>query len=199
MFDASKETLCRRLDKSEVPVRMRPELGGGAPVSEFDLNLFPNGKPTDPKSLDRIADQYRLAVEMWDRVRARRQQSNAFYVSINSAFIAAINVAQPGVLSQRYLSLVGLVICVLWVASIINYGSLADDKHFVITRLEQVLPSCPFSAESLLIKNGNRRTKRRPFTWIERGVPSTFALMHANGLFDWSGRIWRIAEWSIDR
>src|SRR5215472_12932094 len=123
----------------------------------IDKLLFPSGKPTEPAAIDRLAEQYRLAVEMWDRVRARRQLTNTFYLTINSAFVAGIKIADIETIkpSFRYLSVVGLIVCALWIASILNYKSLTDVKQRVIVQLEQVLPCAPFSAEASQDKHGD--------------------------------------------
>jgi hypothetical protein len=54
---------------------------------------------------DREFEQYKLAVEMEDRVRARRQLTNSFYATINVAIIgeiAAKDIKQP----------ISIIICV---------------------------------------------------------------------------------------
>ena len=135
--------------------------------------LFMHGKPTDPADIDRAFDQYKLAVEMWDRIRARRQLSNSFYLSINSAIVGATALS-PLQFLPRDLAIIGIVICILWIASILNYRSLADDKYRVVTELEELFPSSPFSAESKFGK------KRRPFTWVERCIPIAFALLYVS-------------------
>jgi hypothetical protein len=131
--------------------------------------LFPRGKPSEPDAINRAFDQYKLAVEMWDHVRARRQISNSFYLTINTAILSATGFVRPG-FPFHYLSAVGIIICILWIASILNYRSLTDEKYDVIRRLETLFPSAPFSAEMIGVK--------RPFTLVERGVPLAFILLH---------------------
>jgi hypothetical protein len=90
--------------------------------------LFPGDEQPPKEEIQRIFDQYKLAVEMWDRVRARRQLSNSFYLSINTAIAGAIATSPLGFSSQG-LGIVGIIVCVLWIANILNYRSLTDDKH----------------------------------------------------------------------
>jgi hypothetical protein len=60
-----------------------------------DRVLFPGGKkPLEPAEIARLDEQYKTVVEMLDRVRARRQQSNKFYLSINTAIVAAIKIGE---------------------------------------------------------------------------------------------------------
>jgi len=145
----------------------------------IDQTLFPQGKPTDP-AISMLVEQYKLVVELWDRIRARRQQSNTFYLSINSALLVAMTaITKETTASPKLpllLSLVGLLICVLWLTTIVNYKSLTDRKYEIIVRLERVLPSAPFSAESL---SEHGSPIQRHFTWAERGVASAFWFLYA--------------------
>jgi hypothetical protein len=152
-------------------------------MESIDHTLFPQGKPTDPEAISMIAEQYKLVVDVWDRVRARRQQSNVFFLSINSALLVAITaITKDGSLPKQpsFLSfcvgLVGLIICGLWFETIVNYKSLTDRKYEIIMRLEQVLPGAPFSAESWPSERG--KPIQRHFTRIERGVPLAFFLLY---------------------
>ena len=131
-----------------------------------DNNLFLAGKPLHQPEMDRLMEQYKLAVEMWDRVRARRQQANAFYLSINTALMGVATIQDNPKLPLHYLCVLGMIICTLWSASILNYRFLANDKYDIIARLEQFLPSAPLSAESTTT-DGTSRSMRRPFTWVK--------------------------------
>ena len=155
------------------------------PDDAIDQVLFPSGKPTDLTAIARVADQYNLTIEIMDRVRARRQQSNKFFLAINSALVAAIKIAEidikddPLPITLIYLSFVmsfvGFFICFLWIASIRLYKYLSDDKLQVIIKLEEVLPSRPFTAESRS-KQGNMQMFR--FTQVESGVPIMFIVVY---------------------
>ena len=138
-------------------------------------SLFPNGRPTIKEDVDRAFDQYRLAVENWDNVRARRQTSNVFFVSINSAILGLAAIEK---VSLSLLAGVGLAICALWFFSILNYRSLTDDKYRVIIELENLFPTSPFLAESSIVKEGFARMVRRRFTWVERGITMVFAAFY---------------------
>src|SRR6266496_718798 len=140
----------------------------------LDDKLFPRGKPSEKEAVDRAFDQYKLAVEMWDHVRARRQISNSFYLSINTAFVSATAFFSKGY-SSRCLPVVGIIICILWIASILNYRSLTDDKYRVIIKLETLFSSAPFSAEA----DG----PARQFTLVERCVPVAFGVLYSLLLF----------------
>jgi hypothetical protein len=131
--------------------------------------LFPGNKPPAKEEIPTVFDQYKLAVEMWDRVRARRQDSNKFYLSINTAIVGAA--ALPSLrFSSLGLAIVGIIVCILWSANILNYRSLTNDKRDVIIEIETLFPSAPFSAEGSASRN---------FTRIERCIPAAFGLLYA--------------------
>jgi hypothetical protein len=146
----------------------------------IDKKLFPSGEPPDEAAKERTFQQYKLAVESWDRVRARRHQSNAFFVTINStiitAYIAISKFFSPQNISAKHyniswfgLALLGTSICILWYFSISNYKSLTGAKHKIISNFEVVLPSSPFTAES---QGGYH------FTMVERFLPIAFAVLY---------------------
>jgi hypothetical protein len=127
-------------------------------------------------------DQYKLAVEIWDRVRARRQLANSFYLTINSAIIVALWGKDSPAFGSGYVALAGMIITVLWFLTILNFRSLADSKFTVICTLEKYLPSAPFRAEP-------RGPRSFPFTWTERCIPVVFFFMYAGML--------PFANWSL--
>jgi hypothetical protein len=135
--------------------------------------LFPSGVPTDKLCSTSLMDQYKLTVEIWDRVRARRQLANSFYVTINSAVVVAVWSKDSPAAGSGYVLLVGIVLSVLWLLTILNYAHLSDSKSKVVRALERYLPSAPFSAEP-------RDPRMLPFTWIERFIPVAFILMYAS-------------------
>jgi hypothetical protein len=155
-------------------------------LAPIDQTLFPQGKPADPAAISMLVEQYKLAVQVWDRIRARRQQSNAFYLSINSALLVAFTAITTAKAEAKAdfipklltlpLFFAGLLICVLWLLTILNYKSLTDRKYEIIMRLEQALPSAPFSAESW---NDHGRPIQRHFTWAEFGVAAIFFCLYA--------------------
>jgi hypothetical protein len=106
---------------------------------------------------------YKLTVEIWDRVRARRQLANSFYVTINSAVVVAVWSKDSPAAGSGYVLLVGIVLALLWLLTILNYAYLSDSKSKVIRALERYSPSAPFSAEP-------KDPRMLPFTWIERFV-----------------------------
>src|SRR5690242_16771985 len=103
--------------------------------------------------IDKSFEQYKLAVEMWDRVRARRQQSNSFYATINTALVTAIAAKDAVKVYVPYVCFAGITLCVLWFFYIMLYKNLIDIKQDSIIKIEDMLEQHPFRDEKLVIKN----------------------------------------------
>ena len=68
------------------------------------------------KFKDHLLEQYKLFVEMADRVSSRRMQTNMFYISLLSGLITVISISRAFKLSNVVIlavSVFGVIICVL--------------------------------------------------------------------------------------
>src|SRR3954465_876934 len=86
-----------------------------------ETKLVPSGKPSQIIGAGTLFQQYKLAVEMWDRVRSRRQQANVFFAGIDTGIIAAVATFGNGNELPPYLPMTGILICGLWLAALGNY------------------------------------------------------------------------------
>ena len=92
-------------------------------------------------------EQYKLAIEMWDRTRTRRQQTNSFYATMNTALVAAIAAKKSAGFISPYICIAGLFLCILWYFNVRRYRSINDAKWNVINAIEECLPLSPFAVE----------------------------------------------------
>lgn len=128
-----------------------------------------------------VLEQYKLCVEMADRVSARRQSANNFYLTVNTAMLGAttwFSAKTASTESTVILALAGLMVSLLWMRNIDSYRDLNSGKFEVINELEQVLPSSPYEAEWQYLKRGQSTSTYRTFHSVERLVPWVFALVH---------------------
>ncbi|MFF7039887.1 hypothetical protein ACIP4T_22190 [Streptomyces massasporeus] len=135
-----------------------------------------------------VLDQYKLCVEMADRVSARRNLTNTFFLSLNSAVVAAVAaVSARGVSGLPVLLLLtGLVIlwsqCAAWYVMVRSYRQLNFAKWAVIGALEERLPAFAYSrAEWKASGEGRDWRKYLPLTHVEQWVPVIFALSYLVG------------------
>jgi hypothetical protein len=95
-----------------------------------------------------LLEQYKLAVEMADRISARRGIANSFYFTVSSALLAASES-----LGLSLAAGAGLVLAGAWWLQLQSYRTLNAAKWQVIGELEAQLPARPFGDEWTILKN----------------------------------------------
>lgn len=134
-----------------------------------------------------LLDQYKLYVEMADRISARRGLTNTFFLTLNSAVFTVIGVfwkdrpPEPSLGALLVLLAVALGQCGAWFYIVRSYRQLNGAKYDVVGLLEEKLPASPYWAEWTALKLGNDRRIYWPLTHIEQGVPVLFALIYVAG------------------
>jgi hypothetical protein len=143
---------------------------------------------------DHLMEQYKMCVEMADRVSARRIQLNSFYISLLSTLLALLSLLiERKLISgyQNYLllltSILGLTLCFTWFTNIESYRMLNSAKFCVINEIEKSLPFPCFTLEWKEL-TGDRTEKRKKYkrlTVVEQYVPIIFSIPYF-GLFLYS-------------
>jgi len=125
-----------------------------------------------------ILDQYKLYVEMADRVSSRRLQITSFYISILSALLALLPIISSKDLFQRpqifillAISILGLCLCLAWAANINSYKQLNSLKFKVIHEMEAYLPFPCYDREWQILKEDKHRRRYLRLTAVEQYVP----------------------------
>jgi len=121
-------------------------------------------------------DVYKLAVEMADRISARRLAASSFFIAAQTALIALV----AGASAKHWaFALPGLVLAVTWWLLLRSYRNLNSAKFAVILEMEERLPAAPFSDEwrRLKLPAGGSGTHGRylELGLLERIVPAVFA------------------------
>jgi hypothetical protein len=139
-----------------------------------------------------VLDQYKIYVEMADRISARRALANTFFVTLNSTVLTTIGVFFgvlwkdkpniPAAFSLPPLILL-LALCLAWFWLVRSYRQLNSGKYAVIGALEEKLPASPYwRAEWTALGEGKDKGKYWPLTHLEQWVPAAFALIYIVGL-----------------
>jgi hypothetical protein len=131
-----------------------------------------------------ILEQYKIYVEMADRISARRALANTFFLTLNSAIFTVF-----GVLWQHrpvgsawwlvfpLIALVGQ--CVAWYWLLRSYRQLNTAKYIVIGAIESKLPISPYwAAEWAALGEGKIPTRYLPLTHIEQWIPLLFGVTY---------------------
>jgi len=127
-------------------------------------------------------EQYKLYVELADRVSQRRATANAFFATVNTALIAALAASADGsdvFLAGIVVPLVGITLCYLWAKLLQSYRSLNTAKWKVVGLLEERLSASPWwKAEWAMLGGGQDPRLHTPLTPIEKRVPVAFAALY---------------------
>jgi hypothetical protein len=120
---------------------------------------------------------YKLAVEMSDRVSARRGTANAFFVTVNTALLAFLGLAELNVVWP--VAVGGVVISVTWTLLIKSYRNLSAAKFMVINNAEKRLPLKVFCGEWQVLRKDRPENlwPRNWRTWLSRYVEFTIVEM----------------------
>jgi hypothetical protein len=142
-----------------------------------------------------LLEEYKLYVEMMDRVSGRRIETNKFYISILTAllgFIATLGQQRVGIgsdyMSVVLLLFIGLCLCVLWFVNINSYKQLNSLKFDVIREMESHLPFPCYSREWEVLQRQGKAYQR--LSVIERYMPFLVSLFLLGKIIHISISVW---------
>lgn len=145
-----------------------------------------NMKPEEygEKYLDHRLEQYKLYVEMADRVSQRREQANRFYLSVVAAIVALLVVLVRFDLDANIRPIVflisglfGVALSIIWCVNIGSYRQLNEAKYSIINRMEEQLPAAGHTDEWEMLRPKEGKARYFQLTKVERFVPITFLLL----------------------
>ena len=131
-----------------------------------------------------LLEQYKLSVEMADKISERRQTANTYFLTVNTALVTLMGLAWPGAAqwcSRAWFCVVGvagLALCYSWYRLIRSYKEINDIKFEVIEKMEDRLPLRPYFAEWEAAEHGKNPEVYKPFTHVEIGVPWVFFALY---------------------
>lgn len=137
--------------------------------------------PVNEKWYSHLLDQYRLYVEMADRISQRRATANTYFLSVNSAILAFVGYLTSKETTENLwmLAIAGITLCWLWKALITSYRNLNTAKFKIVHAIEKRLPISPYECEWIYMGEGKDPQLYRPISHIEGGVPWVFIALHA--------------------
>lgn len=154
---------------------MEPELGAETQVAltaaELPSNYF---------------ELYKLAVEMADRISARRGIANSFFLTANTGVVALLSNSHI----RWYLPAAGIVFSTTWWALLKSYRDLNRAKFEVILAMEERLPVRVYGDEWVRLRKDPVRLRLRRDvlrSWlaqyrelgrVERIIPWIFVLIY---------------------
>ena len=133
-----------------------------------------------------ILEQYRLLVEMADRISQRRHWANTFLLTANSALLAVTGfVDTKSDVLEPMVGIAGIALSLVWFLLIESYRHLNEAKFEVITSIErEYLPIKPYVAETAKLEV---LRKARRYRWslstVARLVPLIFGALDVTAIF----------------
>lgn len=129
--------------------------------------------PASPPLPEGLVEQYKLMAEMSDRLSARRGLANSFFLSVESALVATVTLADKRVWP---IAVAGIVVALAWFRLLRSYKTLNGAKFKVIHAIEARLPAQPFRDEWHILEQPNQPVWKRytALSTIEQIVPLVF-------------------------
>ena len=127
------------------------------------------------KFQEHLLEEYKMYVEMMDRVTERRGKANMFYTTLLSTLLALASFLTENKLipdSNKLLflfAILGLILCMIWYTNINSYKQLNSLKFKVIEEIEKNLPFPCYVREWQIDKTRTRKYRR--LTQVEKYLP----------------------------
>jgi hypothetical protein len=139
-----------------------------------------------PEPPQAYLELYKTAVEMADRVSARRGAANSFFLAVQTTFVTVLALGGPGLVRSWWASLAvtlaGMALSTAWWLQLKSYRDLNTAKFAVINKLEERLPVKIFTDEWASLRTDPVPSWRKRYAELglsERQVPVVFAILHA--------------------
>ncbi|MGN1102873.1 MAG: TIR domain-containing protein [Huintestinicola sp.] len=155
------------------------------------INTYSNGDyalfNTDADNLDynALIEQYKVFLQTSETLVERRQGVNNFYISVNSALVAAFSIISAigqDMLAKCFIGIVfsciGIILCLSWIRILNSYGLLNASKMKIISLIEKRLPASLYDAEW---RAQSDKLNSRPyvsFTECETRIPKIFICVY---------------------
>lgn len=132
-----------------------------------------------------LFDQYKLYVDMADKVSTRRATTNSFFLTANSFLFVAMGALFNN--SQLFIVIpiilmVGIFFCISWMLLILYYRGLNSCKYKIINEIETRMPIKGFLIEWKLLKAQEKPQKYRSLTKIEIWIPLSLIILYSLGM-----------------
>jgi hypothetical protein len=148
-------------------------------ANKMNKKLLFNDNYEGSKKEEFQLEQYRIYVEMADRISNRRAISNSFFLGINTVLISLIDYITKFHSPAYLLNISGIFLTILWFNIVRSYKNLNTAKYTIINNIEEKLPLRPYFSEWEMLEKGKNKKKYWPLTHIEILIPIIFTLIYA--------------------
>ena len=148
----------------------------GAGIEDAPVNKFTPEAPyaDEGNYQNHLLEQYKLYVEMADRISARRQTANSFFLSVNTALIGLFAYLRLNesldfkrdAIWIAMVSIASILVNYAWYRLVRSYRDINAGKFTIINKIEELLPLSPYKSEWDVLGKGERADLYLPFTSI---------------------------------
>jgi DNA-dependent RNA polymerase auxiliary subunit epsilon len=175
-FSGEKKPYCEFISFDDLQRRIKEYEKGSYKV--FNQSVENIDKPL-------LLEQYKLFLQTSEDLVSRRQNVNNFYISINSALMAAFGIILALNIQPLYKSIagvllaaVGIILSISWIKLLASYGDLNSSKMKIISYIERQLPASLYDAEWAALSDKLNKRKYVSFTNSEKRVPILFIVVY---------------------
>ena len=125
-----------------------------------------------------LLEQYKLYVEMTDRVSARRVDTTKLYISLLTLLLAAITFVFGQAIAAEVKKIIlllvgsmGIILCIVWIINLNSYKQLNRLKFMVIHEIEPKLPFPCYKREWEILKKNPKIHAYYRLSKIEKFIP----------------------------
>ena len=132
-----------------------------------------------------LLEQYKVYLQLLDKIGDRRQSANSFFLSINTALCALMGYMfareVPGHLRLLLwvIPFPGILISYFWFRLVRSYRYLNAAKFRVVEAMEERLPFAPFAAEWIALRKQADAHQYVPLTNLEVWIPRCFLILYS--------------------
>ena len=130
-----------------------------------------------------LLEQYKLYVEMADRVSQRRATANTFFLTLNTALfslataVTGFSFGEPQISAiSGGIAIFGIGFSYVWWRILESYRQLNSAKYKVVHDLESMLPVAPYDDEWEKVGRGDNPRLYLQLTVVEARVSKLFVL-----------------------
>lgn len=128
---------------------------------------------TKDDNISIILEQWKTCVDMANTVSQRRDTMNNWFITLNIGMFITLSVNCD--IKSILGSILGIVLCLIWLGFIRNYKKLNTEKFKIINDMEKRLPEQPFEREWRLLNDSPRYLK---FTTLEQYLAWIFIVIY---------------------
>lgn len=133
----------------------------------------------DTEEKTQLLEQYKLYVEMADRISERRVGTNKFFITIHALMITLLSLFGTGSYAVMILAtLMGMLFSGAWFVILRSYRQLNGVKFYVIHSMERHLPCKPYKEEWRELRQGNTRIRYWSQSRLEAVLPVVFCILY---------------------